>query len=276
MPWRTNPNQILKILVVTAVYLESVVATLPTGSLSRNKEVPTTCNTGGRHRGSRVMTLSLPTNIRRRRTQSTSMLLRAPATKASSPFSFNNLFSSFLAPSSSNIDVESLKDSIRRAAKGTQNGVQASKEKRLQIAEIVRELEIANPTRRLTSSSVLDGEWKLLFTTNDGSSAGKFGPFVGDVAQNIDLEKEEYLNIVSLGNGIFKGTLSATWDNLSSSTWKVKFKNIRLELLGFSLQEKELKAVGTWRMTYLDDDFRILYAMGGKNQEQENIYILTK
>mmetsp|Transcript_7077 Transcript_7077/g.11659 ORF Transcript_7077/g.11659 Transcript_7077/m.11659 type:complete len:274 (-) Transcript_7077:182-1003(-) len=273
MPGFSDINRISKVLLVFAVYLQPV-ATLPTTLRSIKKN---TCY-NGKHHGNMAMRIPLPRKIHRR-TQSTSMLLKSSATEASSPsFSLNKLFSSFLlAPNLfSNVDVEDLKESIRKATKGTQNGVQASQEKRLQVAEIVKVLESANPTRKLTSSSLLEGEWKLLYTTNDGSSAGKFGPFVGDVTQNVDIGKDEYLNIVSLGNGFFKGTLSATWDNLSSSTWRVKFKNIRLELLGFPLQEKELKAVGTWRMTYLDDDFRILYAMGGKNQEKENIYILSK
>ena len=29
-------------------------------------------------------------------------------------------------------------------------------------------------------------------------------------------------------------------------------------------------------MSYIDDDFRILYAQGGKNADKENIYILKK
>ena len=34
--------------------------------------------------------------------------------------------------------------------------------------------------------------------------------------------------------------------------------------------------VGTWHMSYLDDNMRILYAIGGKNTVVENVYILTK
>ena len=37
-----------------------------------------------------------------------------------------------------------------------------------------------------------------------------------------------------------------------------------------------LMYAGIWRTTYLDEDFRILYATGGKNTVKENVYILTK
>jgi len=174
------------------------------------------------------------------------------------------------------VDVAGIKESIRSLARGTQNGIAADASKREEIADLVRELESANPTRKLTASPLLDGEWSLLYTTNDGSSAGKIGPLVGDVIQDIRLGENEYENIVSLGNGLFKGRLTATWDNLSPSLWKVKFQTLKLELLGITLQEKDLKAEGTWRMSYLDDNFRVLYAIGGKNTKKENIYILAK
>uniref|UniRef100_A0A7S4DWF7 Plastid lipid-associated protein/fibrillin conserved domain-containing protein n=1 Tax=Lotharella globosa TaxID=91324 RepID=A0A7S4DWF7_9EUKA len=189
-------------------------------------------------------------------------------------FSLGDVFP-FLQPKSS-ADVESLKTAIREKSKGTNNGVDASPARREEIAELLQELEAANPTRKLTSSPLISGSWKLLYTTNDGSSAGKIGPFVGDVVQNVELQDGEYVNIVSLANGAFRGVLTATWDNVSDKLWKVKFKDIKLELFGVVLQEKELPATGTWRMTYLDDDFRVLYAMGGKNQEKENVYVLAK
>ena len=48
-------------------------------------------------------------------------------------------------------------------------------------------------------------------THKQGSSAGKIGPVVGKVLQDVRLEEGVYDNIVSLGGGAFKGTLQATW-----------------------------------------------------------------
>ena len=57
---------------------------------------------------------------------------------------------------------------------------------------------------------------------------------------------------------------------------QVNFESVRFSVLGITLVQKDLSAVGIWRMSFLDDDFRILYAAGGKNVPKENIYILAK
>jgi len=121
----------------------------------------------------------------------------------------------------------------------------------------------------------------LVYTTNGGSSAGKLGPFVGEVEQLIriagrDEADADYINYVRIGGGAVEGALTATWDVLSEDKWQVNFESVKFKVLGFTLADKELSAVGIWRMTYLDDDFRILYAAGGKNVPKENIYILAK
>ena len=142
----------------------------------------------------------------------------------------------------------------------------------------------------------MGGSWFLLYTTNGGSSAGKLGPFVGQVEQyfsvnnNDKKEDDYYINYVRLGNGIVQGALTANWDVISDTQWQVNFKSIQFKVLGVTLLEKELKARGIWRMTYLDDDLRILYASsssgaggaggaGGASDTvapKENIYILSK
>ena len=57
---------------------------------------------------------------------------------------------------------------------------------------------------------------------------------------------------------------------------QVNFESVRFSVLGITLVQKDLSTVGIWRMSFLDDDFRILYAAGGKNVPKENIYILAK
>ena len=56
----------------------------------------------------------------------------------------------------------------------------------------------------------------------------------------------------------------------------MKFLSIVLKVAGIEVVKKELSAIGIWRMTYIDDDLRILYAKGGKNVLKENVYILKK
>lgn len=177
----------------------------------------------------------------------------------------------------SDIERQKLKEAIRDVTKLTENGVKASGTKRLEIDSLVSELEKLNPSKQLTENKYLQGNWRLIYTTNDGSSAGKLGPFVGVVDQDIDLLNKKYVNYVKLGPNVVEGALTATWENVDKSNWKVKFENITLKLFGFVLTKKSLiGSVGNWRMSYLDDTMRILYAKGGKNALKENIYILVK
>lgn len=172
--------------------------------------------------------------------------------------------------------AESLKSSLFRVTKGTSNGVKASQTVRDEVSEIVEELEKLNSVKVISSSPVMNGNWKLIYTTNDGSSAGRLGAFIGRVDQDIDVSSNRYINYVRLG-GIVQGALTASWDNLSPKLWRVKFIEVAISVFGIPVTKKSLEgSVGTWRMTYLDDSIRILYAQGGKNTVVENIYILAK
>lgn len=171
--------------------------------------------------------------------------------------------------------VEKLTSSLLSITKGTSNGIKATSAIRIEIDEVVKNLEDLNEEKKITTSPLMGGNWKLIYTTNSGSSAGKLGPFIGRVDQDIDIDSNEYINYVRLG-GVVQGALTATWDNLSPKLWKVKFQKIAITVFGIPVQKKDLSgSEGTWRMSYLDDKIRILYATG-KNPKIENIYILAK
>ena len=171
--------------------------------------------------------------------------------------------------------AETLKRTLLQVTTGTSNGIKASEGVRGEVAKIVKDLEALNDIKTISSSPVMNGNWKLLYTTNDGSSAGRLGPFIGRVDQLIDVSGSKYINYVRLG-GVVRGALSATWDNLSPKLWRVKFIDLEISVFGIPVTKKPLNAQGTWRMTYLDEDIRVLYAQGGKNTLSENIYILGK
>ncbi len=169
-----------------------------------------------------------------------------------------------------------LKQRLYELCKNTENGNKCSEEQRNLIEEKAQELAKINPLSKIASAKEIDGAWTLLYTTNGGSSSGKLGPFVGNVIQDINVSSKSYDNIVALGNGVVEGRLTATWNTLDSNVWEVVFQDLVFKVLGVKVIEKELKAKGIWRMTYLDENLRILYAKGGKNTKQENIYILAK
>ena len=173
--------------------------------------------------------------------------------------------------------VAALKEELYSACRGTKNGIKATAEQRVAIADVIRKLEKANKEKKMTTSPTLDGSWELLFTTNTGSSAGLVGPFVGAVEQVISFESASYLNYVRLPG--FSAYLRANWDTLSATAWRVNFETISLEILGTRLFTKPLVASGIWRKTFVDPDLRILYAQGqaiSKGPVVENVYVLRR
>jgi len=167
-----------------------------------------------------------------------------------------------------------IKNRIKYLAKNTDNGLRISETNKNEILSLVETLNKQNKVKQLTKSSLLNGDWELIFTTTKGSSAGKLGPFVGKVSQVIDVGSGEYSNIVKLN--IIEGKLDASWNVLSNTIWEVRFINITFNLFGIQLFQKPLIAKGIWSMSYLDNDFRILTAKGGSNSKIDNLYILGK
>jgi hypothetical protein len=195
------------------------------------------------------------------------------------PLSFG--FFQFLGKSSivkPQIDVKTLQQNIKNISANKDNGIKVAPEDKVKILEIVKDIEAKNPSSVVSSNPKMTGKWDLIYTSNTGSSAGKLGPFIGKVVQDIDIENNSYVNYAFFGNGLFEASLVATWDNLSAKTWRVKFQTLTFKLAGIKIVEKSLVgSVGIWRMTYLDDNLRILYAKGKESPSAvENIYILGK
>lgn len=180
--------------------------------------------------------------------------------------------------------ISDLKSDIKMLAAGTQNGMKASEEVKVELASKIGALEKLNKVNNIaTAGTLLDGSWDLCYTTNGGSSAGKLGPFVGSVEQSITYSQGDYINYVKLFNGAVLGALVADWDVLGNKKWQVNFQSIEFKIAGITLIRKELKARGIWRYTYLDEDMRILYAQGKaeetvekKKEVVENVYVLIK
>lgn len=188
-----------------------------------------------------------------------------------------NLFG-FLSAQQAPVDVSALKSKIVDASRGTSNGLKASELQRATIAESVRLLEKQNRVKKIASSPLLNGSWRLIYTTNEGSSAGKLGPLIGEVVQIVDQPQKSYINKVTLAKGVVDVSLSASWEEKKpAAVWQVTFLDLKFQLFGLQLGRTLFDGVtGIWRTTYLDESMRVLYAIGGKNTVKENIYILVK
>lgn len=187
-------------------------------------------------------------------------------------FSFSNIYKKTTKRSPAE-----LKQLLFEKAKNSNNGVNVSSAGREEIQTIIKELEQTNKINTISKSAKFNGLWKLLYTTNDGSSAGKFGPFVGKVTQDIRLSDQQYVNNVNFLDNNVRLSLLASWDVLEPSKVRVNFLTISFHLFNKQVFSRPFPPVsGVWRMTFLDDNMRILWAQGGKNTTKENVYVLYK
>lgn len=59
-----------------------------------------------------------------------------------------------------------------------------------------------------------------MYTTSSETSAGKIGPFVGGVQQEVNIAEGSYFNYLRLGP--LTGKLEATWEVMNPEQWKVR------------------------------------------------------
>jgi len=169
-----------------------------------------------------------------------------------------------------------LSQTIEALAAGKKNGLACTPAESEELEEVISMLEAQSPTEAPAQSALLDGAWRLVYTSTQGGSAGKLGPFVGKVQQVFDYPSGTYFNEVAL-RGV-RAKLDAHWEVLDPSSWKVVFDRISLFVLGVRVVSKPFPPSqnGVWRMTYLDENMRILRASGSSSPETENVYVLAR
>mmetsp|Transcript_22879 Transcript_22879/g.23105 ORF Transcript_22879/g.23105 Transcript_22879/m.23105 type:complete len:274 (-) Transcript_22879:91-912(-) len=164
--------------------------------------------------------------------------------------------------------------------KGGLNGLKASKELREEIHELVHILEQSNPTNNPAKNTLMDGYWRLLYTsTTTGGNAGRLGPLTGVVYQDLSVREGIIRNICAVGEGTIRGVLEAKWSVYDSNTWRIDFTDLIIRVFGMKLFTKPFPS-GTyrlWEITYLDNDLRILRARSPENtKEKAFIFILIR
>lgn len=160
------------------------------------------------------------------------------------------------------------------------NGLKATVQQRLDILSLIEIMEASNPTRNPATSKLMEGFWKLVYTTAEtGGNVGKFGPFVGDVYQ--DLNPSQYLiqNIADVKFPPIRGVLVADQLVNDKTSWKITFDKLEVSVFGVKFIKKKFPAniVRLWEITYLDRDLRILRArQPEKSRDESQIFLLVR
>jgi len=150
------------------------------------------------------------------------------------------------------------------------NGKFADEEQKSQIKAAVRKLEQYNSydSPATTDAQVLNGEWRLLYSSMPGVPGGVFGPFAGEATQRLNVASQEMVNSVSFAGGASRLEWTTKWSALSGTDWTMPEEEwypylfgVKMELISLSFVDTE----STWTMTYTDRDFRVFKSlrMGG-------------
>lgn len=176
-----------------------------------------------------------------------------------------------------------------------------SAQERTHVHSLLSNLESLCPLSEPARDARMNGPWIVLYTDAPPPSNGQLGFFKGIAKQVIDLEARSYRNELYVGGHGADGDEGAwltavldakwkEWDGVyldsagdvgviadekdpGATTWKVDFESITLSLFRVPLFTQQFKAgtSRTWRMSYLDNDTRIVRA--GKTGRGEDDWI---
>jgi len=192
----------------------------------------------------------------------------------------------------------SKKAELLEAIAGKNRGLLANEIDNVKVLSAIQQLEDINPNRQpLAATNLLQGDWRLLYTTSKGIlGLDRFPLFkLGQIYQSIRLSPAKVYNIAEIvGLPMLEGLVSvaATFEPVSDSRINVAFDRSIVGLqrfvsydtpakfiqqiesgkkflpLDFKIDRGEQK--GWLEITYLDEDMRI-----GRGNEG-NVFVLTK
>ena len=167
--------------------------------------------------------------------------------------------------------ISTAKREVMSAVAGTENGLNCTESQRVEIESGITRLEKLNPTPNPALSPLVDGNWRVVYSTAPPPSNGSLGPFKGTAFQDISLADNSYANVLTVPPNDWLGaTLVAGWKALKSDDnddddeqrlWVVDFKSVTVRLFGFDLFTKTFTdTTRVWDQTYVDDDTRVVRA----------------
>ncbi|CAI5506613.1 unnamed protein product [Closterium sp. Naga37s-1] len=115
---------------------------------------------------------------------------------------------------------------------GTERGFRASGETRAEVAELVAQLEAANPTEAPTESPALNGNWVLVYTFSELLPLLAAGQVplvrVGAITQSVDVAGGAVSNSISFEGPLTSSTIrvDATAEIRSGKRLQVKFEQV--------------------------------------------------
>ncbi len=187
---------------------------------------------------------------------------------------------------------------LLEAIAGKNRGLLASEMDRVRVLSALEQLEDHNPTPKpLEAQELLDGNWRLLYTTSKGILGLDRFPVLqlGQIYQCLRMTEGKLYNIAEIiGVPFLEGLVSvgARFEAVSEKRVNVKFERYIIgsqRLLGyrspnqlikdleagkkffpldFSIESREQQ--GWLEITYLDDDLRV-----GRGNEG-NVFVLSK
>ncbi|KAL7553502.1 hypothetical protein ACHAWF_016777, partial [Thalassiosira exigua] len=183
----------------------------------------------------------------------------------------------------------------------TDGGRSVDPSRRPRVHSLIADLEALCPLAAPARDPRMDGGWVVTYTDAPPPSNGQLG-FLGGVAkQVIDLAGGRYRNELYVGGGGADGdegawltaVLDAKWEEWDgvylddgrrssaadegsdhgATTWKVDFESLTLSLFQVPLFTQRFKegTSRTWKMTYLDDETRVVRA--GKTGRGEDNWL---
>eukprot|EP01024_Parvocaulis_polyphysoides_P018003 TRINITY_DN1793_c1_g2_i1.p3 TRINITY_DN1793_c1_g2~~TRINITY_DN1793_c1_g2_i1.p3 ORF type:complete len:234 (-),score=28.42 TRINITY_DN1793_c1_g2_i1:168-800(-) len=150
---------------------------------------------------------------------------------------------------------EELKSQMFEVVQDLQRGLTATEEEKQQVEELAQKLEKQNPNKKSLASPLINGKWRLIYTTSE-SIVGTKKPALfrpkGPIYQTIDAVNLKAKNQETTP---FFNAVDAELEPVSQSKVNVQFKTFYI--LGFIPVKAPPSARGSLDTTYVDEELRI-------------------
>lgn len=152
-------------------------------------------------------------------------------------------------------NVQDLKEELFTAIVPLQRGITASEQDQQEVEQLIQQLEKVNPNKNSLSSPLINGQWRLIYTTSD-SILGKSRPAPlrpsGKILQIIDAPNGKARNQETWP---FFNSVKADLTPVSKSKANVQFTQFKI--FGLIPVTAPDSAKGSLDTTYLDEELRI-------------------